>query len=111
MLLLTNLTQNECHQVKARGSWRKEVYVRTFAGARSETSAHYNTGLAPVLTLQSHGLIEFLLLCDGCFCDTSAPTHICKSTLSARTTLCWTAENMVGLALHWLQFQQSSLVL
>ena len=24
---------------------------------------HYNTGLAPVLTLQSHGLIEFLLLC------------------------------------------------
>ena len=63
MLLLTILTQNECHQVKARGSWRIEVYVRTFAGARSETSAHYNTGLGPVLTLQSHGLIEFLLLC------------------------------------------------
>ena len=39
------------------------MYVRTLAGARSETSAHYNTGLVPVLTLQSHGLIEFLLLC------------------------------------------------
>ena len=42
------------------------MYVRTFAGARNETSAHYNTGLVPVLTLQSHDLIEFLLLCDGC---------------------------------------------